>query len=221
MDRTGDEEVPGNLQCRGKDVNVEQLIVDYGSWFYVVTFFWTFLEGETFVIIAGVAAQKGLLDWTTLFLCAWFGSFCGDQTYFWIGRLYGPRVLAKFPRWRSGVEGALAQVQRNSTWFILTFRFIYGVRNFASFSLGMARVGPMRFAALNFFAAFVWALSFAGAGYIFGEAFEAVAGEWVQGIGLVLLTCLVLFAILMVLRARRNRRRAAAPMPPNASNPPA
>ncbi len=164
MDRTGDEEVPGNLQCRGKDVNVEQLIVDYGSWFYVVTFFWTFLEGETFVIIAGVAAQKGLLDWTTLFLCAWFGSFCGDQTYFWIGRLYGPRVLAKFPRWRSGVEGALAQVQRNSTWFILTFRFIYGVRNFASFSLGMARVGPMRFAALNFFAAFVWALSFAGAG---------------------------------------------------------
>ncbi|BBK31372.1 membrane protein DedA with SNARE-associated domain [Stella humosa] len=192
-------------------MSVEQLIADYGTWFYVITFFWTFLEGETFVIIAGVAAQKGLLDWWSLFLCAWFGSFCGDQTYFWIGRLYGPKVLAKFPRWRAGVEGALSQVQRNSTWFILTFRFIYGVRNFASFSLGMARVQPMRFAVLNFIAAFVWALSFAGAGYIFGEAFEAVAGEWVQGVGLVLLTCLALFAILMIMRARRNgkRRRAA------------
>lgn len=203
-------------------MSVEQLIIDYGAWFYVVTFLWTFLEGETFVIIAGVAAQKGLLDWWTLFFCAWFGSFCGDQTYFWIGRLYGPRVLAKFPRWRSGVEGALAQVQRNSTWFILTFRFIYGVRNFASFSLGMARVPPLRFAALNFVAAFVWALAFAGSGYVFGEAFEAVAGEWVHGIGLVLLTCLVLFAVLMVLRARRNRRRAqAVPVSPNVSNPPA
>ncbi len=203
-------------------MNVEQLIADYGPWFYVVTFLWTFLEGETFVIIAGVAAQKGLLDWWTLFFCAWFGSFCGDQTYFWIGRLYGPRILARFPRWRSGVEGALAQVQRNSTWFILSFRFIYGVRNFASFSLGMARVAPARFAALNFSAAFVWALSFAGSGYLFGEAFEAVAGEWVHGIGLVLLTCLVLFAILMILRARRGRRRAAvAPVSSSVSKPPA
>lgn len=113
-------------------------------------------------------------------------------------------------------------MQRNSTWFILSFRFIYGVRNFASFSLGMARVQPLRFAALNFVAAFVWALAFAGSGYVFGEAFEAVAGEWVHGIGLVLLTCLVLFAVLMVLRARRNRRRAqAVPVSPNVSNPPA
>lgn len=198
------------------------MIADYGSWFYVITFIWTFLEGETFVIIAGVAAQKGLLDWWTLFFCAWIGSFCGDQGYFWIGRLYGPRVLARFPRWRAGVEGALSQVQRNSTWFILTFRFIYGVRNFASFSLGVARVPPLRFAALNFVAAFAWALSFAGAGYVFGEAFEAVAGEWVQGIGLVLLTCLALFIILLVLRARRSRRlRDVSHLAPGASKPPA
>src|SRR5690606_37604745 len=115
-----------------------------------------------------------------------------------------------------------SQVQRNSTWFILTFRFIYGVRNFASFSLGVARVPPLRFAALNFVAAFAWALSFAGAGYVFGEAFEAVAGEWVQGIGLVLLTCLALFIILLVLRARRSRRlRDVSHLAPGASKPPA
>jgi membrane protein DedA with SNARE-associated domain len=190
-------------------VSVEQLIADYGAWFYVITFLWTFLEGETFVIIAGVAAHNGLLDWTTLFLCAWFGSFCGDQTYFWIGRLYGPKVLARFPRWRTGVEMALERVHRNSTWFILSFRFIYGVRNFASFSLGMARVQPLRFAGLNFIAAFVWALSFAGVGYLFGEAFSHLAGRFVEGIGLAMLGGLTLGILITWYHARRHRRRSA------------
>ncbi|MGE0716863.1 MAG: DedA family protein [Alphaproteobacteria bacterium] len=203
-------------------MSVEQLIADYGSWFYVITFLWTFLEGETFVIIAGVAAHNGILDGFTLFMCAWLGSFCGDQTYFWIGRLYGPRVLSRFPKWRAGVEGALSQVHRNSTWFILTFRFIYGVRNFASFSLGMARVPPLRFAALNFVAAFVWAATFVGAGYLFGEAFETVAGQWFEGIGLALLAVVALAIVLSIVHARRHRRRRRMPpsLAADASKPP-
>ncbi len=38
-------------------MDVNQLIADYGGWFYAITFLWTFLEGETFVIFAGAAAQ--------------------------------------------------------------------------------------------------------------------------------------------------------------------
>ncbi|MCC7276238.1 MAG: hypothetical protein IT561_26465, partial [Alphaproteobacteria bacterium] len=105
------------------------------------------------------------------------------------------------------VEGALAQVHRNSTWFILSFRFIYGVRNFASFSLGMARVQPLRFAALNFVAAFVWAGTFVGAGLLFGEAFETLAGQWFEGVGLALLGVIALAIVLAVLHSRRHRRR--------------
>jgi hypothetical protein len=33
-----------------------QLIRDYGPVFYVITFVWTFLEGETFVLFAATAA---------------------------------------------------------------------------------------------------------------------------------------------------------------------
>jgi hypothetical protein len=38
------------------DIDIYQLIERYQDWFYLITFIWTFLEGETFVIFAGAAA---------------------------------------------------------------------------------------------------------------------------------------------------------------------
>ena len=37
-------------------MDVNQLIAEHGAWFYPITFLWTFLEGETFVIFAGAAS---------------------------------------------------------------------------------------------------------------------------------------------------------------------
>jgi len=190
-------------------VNIEQLIVDYGSWFYLVTFLWTFLEGETFVIFAGVAAQKGLLEWWLVFVLAWTGSFCGDQCYFWIGRIYGPRLLARWPRLQRGVSRAYDRLGRHDTAFILTYRFIYGIRNIASFAIGMAGVPPRRFALLNFAAAGLWALSFAGGGYLFGHAIEAIVGDVVEGVGLTLLFLLALLVAFALGRSWLARRREA------------
>ena len=74
---------------------LQSLVADYGIWFYVVTFLWTFIEGETFVIYAGVLVAQGLLDGPLLLACAWLGSFCGDQCYFYIGRFFCPRLLRR------------------------------------------------------------------------------------------------------------------------------
>jgi membrane protein DedA with SNARE-associated domain len=63
-------------------MDVFELIREYGNLYYAVVFIWTFLEGETFVILSGVAAREGILDITTLIVCAWMGSFFGDQFYF-------------------------------------------------------------------------------------------------------------------------------------------
>ncbi|MFM8801127.1 MAG: DedA family protein [Tagaea sp.] len=158
-------------------MNADQVIAEYGTLVYAATFLWTFFEGETFVIFAGAAAQQEKLAFLPLLLCAWFGSFAGDQLWFWLGRTQGKRLLAARPGWKPGVERAMAALERYDTWFILSFRFIYGVRNFASFAMGLARIAPLRFAALTFAAAFVWALSFAGFGYVFGHALESAFGD--------------------------------------------
>jgi membrane protein DedA with SNARE-associated domain len=194
-------------------VDIAQIAADYGDYIYPFIFALTFLEGETPVIFAGVLAHQGLLDWWLLFFCAWIGSFSGDQFYFWVGRRWGKDLLFRFPRWRPSAEAALDMLRRYNTWFILSFRFIYGVRNFASFAMGMAGVPPLRFLCLNFIAAFFWALSFAGFGYVFGEALEAVLGDLVQTLGLILLGVFVFVVCLITFihkyQARRFAQRAA------------
>lgn len=192
-----------------------QLISEYDELFYVVTFIWTFLEGETFVIFAGVAAHMGLLQLEMLIAVAWLGSFCGDQTYFFIGRRYGSRVLAKFPRWQPGVEKSLAWLNRSSTWFILTFRFIYGVRNFASFAMGMSQLPWSRFVWLNFIAAGIWAIAFSGAGYLLGQVLGDMLGTYAKTflLGMLGLFACVIVTKIVIGRVRARRARMGAPTP--------
>ena len=115
-----------------------RIAAEYGEYVYPIVFAWAFVEGETFVIIGGVLAHQGYLNWNLLFLLAWIGSFCGDQLYFWIGRRWGQDLLVRFPRLRPSAQAALEMLRCYDTGFILSFRFIYGVRNFASFAIGMS-----------------------------------------------------------------------------------
>ncbi len=187
-------------------MDIAETIREYGDWFYVVTFVWTFLEGETFVLFAGLAARQGVLRLDLLIAVAWLGSFAGDQVYFWIGRRWGHALLRRFPRWSPGVNAALDLLRRYSTWFILSFRFIYGVRNFSSFAMGTSGLSWPRFLILNFIAAGVWATTFAGVGYIVGATFEHLLGDLALGFGLVMLA---IFATVILVIARSQRRRIA------------
>ena len=145
-------------------MDVNRLIAENGTWFYLIAFIWTFLEGETVVLFAGFAAAQGLLNPVALLIATWLGSYSGDQGYFWLGRHFGRAILQRFPRWGAGVEAALRFLERYNTGFILSFRFIYGVRNLSSFAMGLSAVHWRRFCALNFLAAGLWAGSFIAVG---------------------------------------------------------
>jgi membrane protein DedA with SNARE-associated domain len=196
-------------------MDLHQLIAEYGALTYLGAFVWTFLEGETIVLFAGFAAAQGLLDPFLLVGAAWLGSFAGDQTYFWIGRHFGVKILNRFPRWRYGVEVALSWLERYNTGFIFSFRFIYGVRNLSSFAMGMSAIRWQRFLVLNFLAAGVWAISFVAAGYFLGHAFRAVLGHLVRSFSLVMLAAFLAFAAAVWLAHRLQRRRQIR-VPPGA-----
>ena len=118
------------------------------------------------------------------------------------------RLLSRFPSWRPGVEGALSWLERYDFWFILSFRFIYGVRNFSSFALGLSAVRWERFLRLNFIAAMVWAAAFVGIGYFLGHAFNTAVNiaNW---LGYALLGVFVAIVAGIWLLHRRHRRRSA------------
>lgn len=190
-------------------MDVQELIRHHGLWVYLFTFIWTFFEGETFVLFCGFAAAQGLLNTPLLLIAAWLGSFAGDQFYFWVGRHFGLMLLERRPVWRARVDKALAWLRRFDIGFILSFRFIYGIRNVSSFALGISGIDWRRFLCLNFVAAGLWAAAFVGAGYLFGQASEAMLGDLAAEFRLVALSVFVVVVAsgsLAFLWHRRRRR---------------
>src|SRR4030088_1079399 len=173
-------------------MDINQLIANNGACFYVIAFIWTFLEGETVILFAGFAAAQGLIDPLLLLTAAWLGSFAGGQWFF------------------------LHWLERYDTGFILSFRFIYGVRNFSSFALGLSAVKWERFLRLNFLAAGVWAATFVAVGFFLGHAFRAVLGDIARSFGLVMLGVFIAVWVGIWLLHRTQRRRRPLQVPAGA-----
>lgn len=183
---------------------VLDLIHRYHEVFYLITFLWTALEGETFVIFAALAAQRGFLNIGGLFAAAWMGSFFGDQVFFWIGRVFGQRLLARFPKLKPKTDKALQALEKYHIAFILSYRFMYGVRNISGITVGLSSLSWRRFAVLNCLAALIWAMAFCGAGYFFGNVIEHFGRRKTEYVGYsvheLMVAGLALFAFVIVFR---------------------
>lgn len=174
---------------------LQTILTEYGYLLYPVILVWTFIEGETVVIITGAIASEGEYNISVelLALFAFAGSFCGDQLYYYIGRRYGTPLLNRWPTLGKKIDWAFHLVKTHPTMFILSFRFIYGVRNIAPFVIGISGVPRLRYAFLNFLAAMLWAHTFAWGGYWLGRALEDWLGDnkWYMLGGFVVLAALL------------------------------
>ena len=195
---------------------IANFMSEYGDWFYIGIFLWTFFEGETIVIFGGYAAYDGIVEPIRLLFAAWFGSFLGDQVWFFLGRRYGEALLNRFPKWRPRVEIALDLLYEFKTRFILSFRFIYGIRNVSSFAVGLSEISWARYSATNLIAAGLWASSFVSAGYLFGHVSEAALGKGAKifGFGALLVFIVVVWLLLRRVKSRVAAHALAHPHPP-------
>jgi len=191
---------------------IQRLVHEYREWFYLITIAWTFFEGETFVLLAGAVCANGMIDPLWLIICAWVGSYIGDQTWFFLGRKCGPLLLRRFPDWRPSVSMVHRWLEKWDTVFILTFRFIYGIRNFSSVAIGLSDFGVARFMVLNFIAAGIWSVTFVGAGYLFGHEIGRIMGSWAEEVelGALGVFLIAVTTILLVSRWRARRAKRAA-----------
>jgi membrane protein DedA with SNARE-associated domain len=180
-----------------------ELWAEWGGLAYAIAALWAFFEGETFVLAAAAvgAAAGGIDPWILMFV-VWGGSFAGDQTWFFIGRRFGPSALARFPRCQRNADRAMELLHLHGTLFVLSFRFLYGIRNVAAAACGLAGMPYRRFAVLNFIGAGVWASSFVAAGWFLGS--------WLGVERLFQLICGAVFVALAVLVGRGLLRRRAA-----------
>ena len=200
---------------------MEELVIhilkEYGFLLYPFISAWTFVEGETVVIVTGVLASEGRFNVSVelLALAALTGSFFGDQLYYYIGRKYGSPLLKRWPKLTGKMEWAFLAVNRTPAMFILSFRWIYGVRNVAPFIVGIAGVPRVKYLVLNFIAAAIWAHSFAWGGYYMGRKLEDWLGDskWFVLFGFV--AFMIGFGVFGALRGKRKSDEISA-----AQNPP-
>jgi membrane protein DedA with SNARE-associated domain len=182
-----------------------ELIRQYG---YLAILIGTFLEGETILILGGFAAHMGYLDLPLVIASAFAGSFSGDQLYFYIGRHFGQKIIARRLSWQEGAEKVYKHLHRHQNLLILTFRFFYGFRNVTPFAVGAARISRSRFFTLNLIGAVVWAVSFGSAGFLFGEAFRAFVDNFQMYEIYALLGLVVAGVFIWLITLLRHRRRA-------------
>lgn len=155
-------------------MTVQYLIDTYG---YAAILIGTFLEGETILVLGGIAAKLGYLKLPWVILCAFVGSLFGDQLLFFLGRYKGPRILVRLPTWQKRTDKVLLLMEKRRMLIILGFRFFYGMRTVTPFVLGMSRVPVTEFVLFNTISAGVWATLFGILGYVFGHGLELVLGD--------------------------------------------
>ena len=153
---------------------LEQLIATYG---YAALAVGAFLEGETILVLGGVAAHRGYLELPWVMAAAFLGTLFGDQLYFHIGRTHGTAFLEKRPAWKARSARVLSLLERHQVWLILAFRFLYGLRTVTPFLIGASGVRPWRFLWLNVLGAAAWAVGIGALGYVFGHAIELLLGD--------------------------------------------
>jgi membrane protein DedA with SNARE-associated domain len=184
---------------------LETFLTTYG---YPVLIIGAFFEGETVMVLAGVAAHMGYLslDWVIVF--GFSGTVLGDQLYFYLGRHHGKTTLAKHPGWQTVANRVFDILHRHQNLLILSFRFLYGIRTVTPFAIGMSEVSYLRFAILNIIGAAIWATSIALAGYYFGHAVEMVLGDIKKYEVEVMAAIILLAAVIWIIHFYRSRKQS-------------
>jgi membrane protein DedA with SNARE-associated domain len=188
---------------------------------YLILFVGTFVEGETILILIAILAQDGTPNITLVILSAFAGSLTGDQTWFYLGRRKGKKLLARRPLWQHKADKVYRILERHSTWLVLGFRFLYGLRNVTPFALGMSNLKGGRFLLLNAIGAAVWATVFGLGGYKLGDLLESSLkkDKYIVLIGFCAIIILI-WSARVYLNRRKNKAELAQIQAPDANHQP-
>ena len=181
---------------------MEDLLAQFG---YIAVFIGTFLEGETILALAGLAASNGYLTLPKVMALAVAGAFLGDQACFFLGRRYGQRILARFPSLAAKAPRVHELIRRWDAPVVIVLRFCYGLRIAGPIVIGTAGISPWRLAFFNFIGTLIWAPIVASIGYFAGQAIQHWLGR-IQHLQIAALMLVVLAAMVAWFLFQSRRR---------------
>lgn len=153
-----------------------ELLQHYG---YIILYFWSILEGEIGLIMAGIMSHTGSMNLAVAIFVAGLGGFTGDQIYFHIGRYNKKYVYKKFRGQRRKFALAHILLKKNGWPIIFSQRYMYGMRTIIPISIGLTRYSAKKFAIINLLSAWCWAAVTITPAWFFGQEILVLI-HWVK-----------------------------------------
>lgn len=165
-------------------MTIDSFITQYGYWAVLLG---AMVEGESIILTASALAALNHLSIVHVAFVTFLGTLIADQAIYFLGHFYGPKSLGylgkRFPKLQPNIEKGLQFLKKHETIYILSFRFIYGIRIISPFIIGAQNISFSRFAALNLVAAIVWTVLSCALGYFLG----AFVSQFTHNITLVIM----------------------------------
>jgi membrane protein DedA with SNARE-associated domain len=185
-------------------IDLNHLLATYGYW---AVFIGCVMEGETILILGGMAAHQHLLKLWPVIAWASAGGMLGDQLLFWSGRYFGSRLLPRLKRQQAQIKRVSGLIARYPSMSVFSVRFLYGMRLVGPMVIGASGLSPLRFSLWNMLGAMVWATLFVSGGYWAGEALQRLFGDirpYRLPIGLGVVVVVAVVAVIVHLRNKRK-----------------
>lgn len=184
----------------------EHFIRDYG---YYAVFLFACIEGEIAVLTAGFLCRQGLMSLQWVMFAAFLGTVITEQVLYFVGRIYGVRLIDRYPKLKEKSKKVIEFLRKYDSAFIFGCRFVYGIRNVSPVIIGVADISPIKYSTLNVPAACIWAVTVAGAGYVFADMLEKAKDnlEYFQYAALVFLTVTLAWFFFTKNKKRKSRKK--------------
>jgi len=153
------------------------LLIEYKYWIVIGG---ALIEGETILLIAGMAAFYGYLDLVWVVVIAFLGAAFHDNALFFLGRHTGPKLFSRFSKLQAKTHRVSELLHRYKNLFIFGFRFVYGIRTITPVLIGTTRISAKRYVCLTLLSGLVWATIVVVLGYWFASIIEDVIELFVQ-----------------------------------------
>lgn len=154
---------------------ISQLLIDYK---YYIVVAGALLEGEAVLLLAGGAAYHGYMNIYLVMLIAFLGALLHDHVLFFVGRYYGQAFLDKYQKVEEKSRKVFNLFHKYHYFFIMSFRFIYGLRTITPLVIGTSNLSLKKYSILTTISAFIWAVAVAYIGYAFAIALETVIANF-------------------------------------------
>jgi membrane protein DedA with SNARE-associated domain len=181
---------------------MDHLIEFIKEWGYYAVFLGSLVEGESVILVACFMAHLGYLSLSKIMIIAFCGTLFADQTLYYVGRYYGQALIQRFHRLHAPANRAFKLLHKWDTWFILSNRFIWGIRTISPIVIGSSGITPQRYTPLNVFAAVVWTVLSCTGGYMLSGVIEDIGLQVIKKY-FVYFTMLLVFLFLVFIALRR------------------